>query len=486
MGHDEVSKPDVLEAQSFRESMPLDGELAPRLIGHLSCNAGIAEGWVRSAESSDPKFLVATVDGTKVWQGLADQIFETDRDDGEVARQCDIGAFGFRFLLPEPPGGCRVEEQMLRVCVEDGRDIPGSPLRLSYGERFIGYVEAIHTASASVEVVGWLIDKRAPSQVTSLTVCYAGKSLRLAQTGISRPDLLATGYDAPNGGFRFVIPRPDHFDHQQLRIFPGRSATPLGLMDDASLTYEAETSPSTAVPALPLPPHRLAHRLDGPAADCVVEGYIDRVTPAGLVSGWAHQENQTGPVGVELWLEGEFVAAATAAAFRRDLLTAGVGHGHYGFDCWIRPRAARHGVLQLRISGRPGALAEYKIDASTPLGRGPAKIQTVEALLERRAQWSMDDVERNLGALDLSENYAKLGPRRFIARVYRFLLGRWPDATEYDFYLNDLSRGLIGAVDIFSIVNGSDERKRSSVAPLSPFDPRFPLFASNRRHGRPG
>jgi hypothetical protein len=478
MGHDEVSKPDVLEAQSFREVMPVVDEIPARLIGQVTCSAGIAEGWVRSAGSSDPEFVVVSVDGVKVWQGVADQIVKSDREDGEAECESEIGPFGFQVPLPEPADGCRVEEQMLRVCVQDGRDIPGSPLRLSYGERFHGCVEAIHAASASVEVVGWLIDKRAPSRITSLTVCYAGKSLRLAQTGISRPDLPASGHESSHGGFRFVIPRPDDFDPRHLRIYPGRSATPLGLMADASLTYEAEISPPVAMPALaPLP-----CEVETPAAGSAVEGYIDRVTAAGMVSGWAHEENQTSPVSVELWLEGELVGAASAAAFRRDLLTAGVGHGHYGFDCLIRPLTARYGVLQLRISGRPGALAEHKIDASAPLGRGAAKVQTVEALLARRAQWSIDDVERNLGALDLQENYARLGPRRFIARVYRFLLGRWPEATEYDFYLNDLSRGLIGAIDLFRIVNGSDERKSSNVTPLSPFDPRFPLLPFNRRH----
>jgi len=341
---------------------------------------------------------------------------------------------------------------------------PGSALEAPDGDDLLGYVESIAATPDCVRIGGWLLDKRAPAQPVKLRVSYAGNILQTAATGVARPDLGVTGYDAPNGGFFITIPKPQDFDYRKLQILPGRAAKALALTEDASVPDDSAPAPAPAAPP----------------AESGVEAHIDHVSGAGVVSGWARSASQRGPVGIELWLEGEWVGAASAAAFRRDLLQAGLGHGHYGFNCRIRSAAASHGVLQLRETGCDTPLAHFTL-APGVIGAPPAKPQTVESLLTRPDQWAMEDVARHLPALALDENLAALGPHRFIARIYRFLLGRWPDPPEFDHYLKDLSRGVISATDIFGIVYGSEERRRSLVTPLSPFDPKFPFLPSNRQ-----
>lgn len=145
----------------------------------------------------------------------------------------------------------------------------------------------------------------------------------------------------------------------------------------------------------------------------------------------------------------------------------------------MRASGANHGILQLREAGSATPIAKFTIQPGQVSDK-PADLQTVESLLTRPDIWSMDDVERNLESLALDFNLLALGPRRYVARMYRFLLGRWPDPAEFDFYLKDLSKAAISATDIFHILFASDERKRSLVTPLSPFDAKFPFSPSNR------
>jgi hypothetical protein len=408
-------------------------------------------GGILSGRLSAPIGVCVYADGEMIWQGPAQPVGATE------------GAFGFDALIPDPAGEAVITSRVLRVLCEDGRELPGSPLEAPYGDHLLGYVEAIKTTAENVLIGGWLIDRRSAAQPVRLGIWYDGALVQTAATGVSRTDLGVTGYDAPHGGFFVTIAKPDAFDHRKLRVLPGRAARPLALTENASLP---DAEPPAPAPA----PAQMA---------CGVEAYIDHVSAAGVVSGWARSAELPAPVGIELWLDGECVGAASACAFRRDLLEAGLGHGHYGFECRIRAKA-RHGVLELRETGGQTMLARLTI-APGLLCEAPATPRTVESLLTRPDQWGMEDVARHIQALALDFNLSALGPSRFIARVYRFLLGRWPDPPEFDFYLNDLSQGVISATDVFRIVAGSEERKRSQVTPLSPYDPKFPFLPSNRQ-----
>jgi hypothetical protein len=207
----------------------------------------------------------------------------------------------------------------------------------------------------------------------------------------------------------------------------------------------------------------------------VIDARIDLVSPAGVVEGWARCENRFEPVEVTLWLGARQVGEATASAFRRDLLAAGIGHGHYAYRCKLCLDEVSHGVLELREAGGDTAVASYTIEPGTLTPNRRLKRGTIESLLVAPARWLMADVEAHTEALDLEDNLMELGPKRYIAMVYRFLLGRWPGAHEYDFYLPDLRRDLISATDIFRTIFDSAERKNAGMDPLSPFDPGYPF-----------
>jgi len=207
----------------------------------------------------------------------------------------------------------------------------------------------------------------------------------------------------------------------------------------------------------------------------VTEVYIDLVTPAGLVEGWARSASQDNPLVLTVWLDGAWVGAAVACAFRRDLLDAGIGHGHFSYRCKIRRRQADHGYLEIRDAGGNATLASYAIEPNGLVPNRKGKRRAIESLLVEPAKWSMTDIEDHLEALDLETSLMELGPKRFIAMAYRFLLGRWPGPREYDSYLPEMRRDRLSATDIFRAILNSDERKNKGRDPLSPFDPGYPL-----------
>jgi hypothetical protein len=217
----------------------------------------------------------------------------------------------------------------------------------------------------------------------------------------------------------------------------------------------------------------------------MIDARIDLVSAAGVVEGWARCEDRAEPVEITLWLEGIQVGAATASAFRRDLLAAGIGHGHYAYRCKISLNEVAHGVLELREAGGDTALASTTIEPGSLTPNRRPKRGTIESLLVAPARWSMDDVADHLEVLDLETALLDLGPKRYIAMVYRFLLGRWPDQAGYDFYSSDMRRDLISATDVFAAILNGDERKNNGLEPMSPFDPGYALRGRQEKFHRP-
>lgn len=209
----------------------------------------------------------------------------------------------------------------------------------------------------------------------------------------------------------------------------------------------------------------------------MIEAHIDFVSPVGIVDGWARHPSQPGPVNVTLWLEGIWVGSAIASAFRQDLIAAGIGHGHYAYRCKISCNGLAAGRLELREAGSDAPLTHCMVEPGHLIEDRQKQRRTVESLLVAPKRWSMDEVASHLEALDLEASLLARGPRYYVATIYRFLLNRWPDQGEFDFYLPDMRRGLLSATDIFRIIYESAECRNSRVEPLSPYDPKYPFRA---------
>jgi len=211
------------------------------------------------------------------------------------------------------------------------------------------------------------------------------------------------------------------------------------------------------------------------------EAWIDQVGHEGLIEGWARGFAHARPVELLFRLDGVQVGSACAASFRKDLLVAEIGHGHYGFRCQIRAGVALRGKLQVREAGSELVLAELQLAVAGHAVAGAARARSVESLLSRSTHWTMADVGIGIEALELEENRSRWGDRRFIAMVYKFLLGRWPCPTDYEFFRRELRRGAMSAVGVFTTIFDGEERKNNGIAPTSPYDGRFPFRLSSER-----
>ena len=234
------------------------------------------------------------------------------------------------------------------------------------------------------------------------------------------------------------------------------------------LTYREEFEAAV----LSLPADRAP---ENPAA----EAYIEALDEAGAIKGWARSFQDPAPLWLEAWFEGERLGAGLAASFRHDLLLAGIGHGHYGFQFHISGLGGRQGVLRLRVACSDAILAEKQVRA-----RGESSAaRTVESLLDPTAGWSLAQVTAHCETLDLAQNLAAQGGRRFVAGVHRFLLGRWPRDDEYGEFHREFRLGRLTAGDYFILIAGSAEAKNRRVSLVSPHHPEFPftLRASDKR-----
>jgi len=215
----------------------------------------------------------------------------------------------------------------------------------------------------------------------------------------------------------------------------------------------------------------------------MTRAFVDTLSASGLIEGWARGGNEHQPLGLEFWLDDERVGAAKADMFRADLLNAGIGHGHYGYRCQLRPRAKMHGRLELREIGSRAVLALHDIPPEKALTPVRRRTRPVEYLLVKPPSWTMADFAGAVPSFDAEKILGDLGPRRFVTYLYRFLLGRWPEPQEYAHYLPHMRRGVLNALDVVRIVLGSDEHKAKHITPAAPFDARYPFKNLERERG---
>jgi hypothetical protein len=210
----------------------------------------------------------------------------------------------------------------------------------------------------------------------------------------------------------------------------------------------------------------------------VTQGFIEMINTSS-VTGWALSEEPRAPVQVEIWIENKCLGSTIATSFRRDLLEAGVGHGHYGYEYQFRSGDLRQGMLELREAGKSGPLATSYIDFTNDELAEQDRTQTFESLLRKTPIWSMTDVAKNIVALELDQNFIELGANRYISQVYWFLLGREADEAEVSVQLQNLANRVTSPTSLFEDLLNGDEFKTRGLQPVSPFDGRFPFKTSN-------
>jgi len=207
--------------------------------------------------------------------------------------------------------------------------------------------------------------------------------------------------------------------------------------------------------------------------------FIDVATCQGM-KGWAIGSQVNQPCRLRIETGGRVVARAVARTFRRDLLRAGVGHGHYGFTARFAEPLP------------PGAhlFAIFEQDGQTPLpgnGREPFTLEPragdavmpLEELLERVDRWTEPDMVRHVGLLKLDANMAAMGVARFVDVTCHYLLGRWPDGDsgmqQYETALRD---GQMTPEEFFLALLLSGERAATRAVLAAPYDARFPYDLS--------
>lgn len=206
-----------------------------------------------------------------------------------------------------------------------------------------------------------------------------------------------------------------------------------------------------------------------------LNGHIDRITARGIVQGWAQRSESAKPVVVAVLHEGRIVAQALADSFRRDLVAAGLGHGHWSFGARLRQSLqAGPSVFEL--------IDAETLERATPV---PFTLQvpnlalrprfTVEELLLPGAHWTDEDVLSSLDTLHLDANYRLMGPRRFIDAAFHFALGRGAEPSSITGYAPGLVSGSLTPDDLLCDLLNSEERRGRGGSLPSPHDSRFPF-----------
>ena len=188
--------------------------------------------------------------------------------------------------------------------------------------------------------------------------------------------------------------------------------------------------------------------------------------------GWLRDRGAAVPCHVQILHAGRLLAEAVADDFRPDLLRAGYGHGHYGFQARLREtlQAGPCSVgLHLPRSGNTAAMA-----VTVPVV-DPPRASTVESLLVAVRGWTTADLQGRPSCLDMDANFAAMGEARFVDGLFRFVLARWPSGAESRLHMTSLRSGRVRPLEL--LIELLSSRERADMAPElpSPYDPFFPF-----------
>jgi hypothetical protein len=206
--------------------------------------------------------------------------------------------------------------------------------------------------------------------------------------------------------------------------------------------------------------------------------YIDEATTR-RITGWAVGDRLDRPCRLRLEVAGQVVGHAIARRFRRDLLDAGIGHGHHGFAARL-VAALPPGAARVRVFDADGGEIGAGTGGSpiTIVPAAPAVPLSVEELLEQVDHWLPEDVARHASVLRLAANMAAMGVSRFVDVSCDYVLGRWAEAAMQDTTIQDgaqaLACGTLSAEDFVRALLRSDARRAVHVPLATPYEPRFP------------
>ena len=204
----------------------------------------------------------------------------------------------------------------------------------------------------------------------------------------------------------------------------------------------------------------------------MIAGAVEQIGADGVVAGWVQDSEDPAPAILELRRQGHRLARARASEFRAVLLASGRGHGHFGFHarllhtlppgpCEIEFFLPRHG----RSARVQVVLPELDLSGE----------RSVEQLLAAPPGWREEDVAAHPAALGLSRHRAALGTARFVDRLYRFALGRWPAHAEGAADVAALEAGRLTSEDLLRSLLAARRHENCTARLPSPFDPEYPF-----------
>jgi hypothetical protein len=210
----------------------------------------------------------------------------------------------------------------------------------------------------------------------------------------------------------------------------------------------------------------------------MIEGRLEAVQPDGVFVGWLLDSQAAAPAVVQIQHAGQVVAEAAARAFRRDVLAAGHGHGHYGF-------AAR-----LRLALPPGP-ADFELVVPAREHRSAIRLAvprlaapqpaTMATLVKGEKTWTVGDLARVPGCLDLAAERDAMGTARFVDVTFQFVLRRWPSDAEAAVFRAALDEERLAPdAFLYELLQGR-ERADLGEELASPWEPEFP-YAPGARH----
>jgi hypothetical protein len=199
-----------------------------------------------------------------------------------------------------------------------------------------------------------------------------------------------------------------------------------------------------------------------------LRGYIDGVTPIGVIEGWALDEQMSWrPLHVKIRCKGEWIASGLAHHHREDLLALQIGTGWCGFRLRSDRSAdeIRHATLYLvGISG----VIIVKSENIALLPDIHQDLSSVEDVIAADPT-VVRSVEHLRGCEPLFTQYIRSrGIDAFVRVAYVYMLGRPADEAGLRLYGNRLRRGTHHPFDLLQILAASEEflaRRPELVAP---------------------
>ncbi len=330
------------------------------LTAELIYERGFIRGWVHNNVTNLPERIEISLNGEVIWAGQARRLENVALTEGPVRRLA-----GFRVQLPAPANW--TQNQVIEVRAGSGEHVPGSPVIVPYGDQYLGSIDNVSRNRDKVTISGWCIDTTRPSSRVPLSVFYGGKLVLEGVTHKRRPDLSATGFDAPFAGFDLVLDDKagDVISPFEIAVRPGRSLLPLSstvteiARDDFGPIVRKKTT------------RALTQENDE------VEGTIDEVSDR-FIAGWAR--NKTNPdvmVVLDCFIDGVLYATTSARKFRADLKKFFNDHGFHQYLFELTPALAFQNPGKIEIVPRTGKnLVKQKI---TSLRKTIAKSKIIEA-----------------------------------------------------------------------------------------------------------